>query len=108
MVKLSAFIGMCIFLLIISGNVAALSSLDYEPYLFTKDINIEFANVSEYSDIEYSISWLTYEEKVELIQKQRSFIVLIGIVFSIFAIFCLTLLIGFYVSEKKREKNEKE
>ena len=98
MVKPHVFIGMCILLLLIMNS----SALEY-PTIYLEN-GEEIANLSKYN----GVVELTDEEKSEVREKQRSFIVLIGMVISIFTIFCLTLLIGLYVSEKKKGKSEKK
>ena len=84
-------------LLIVTNSTA----LEY-PTIYL-DNGEEIVNLSKHTNVE-----LTDEEKNEVREKQHSFIVLIGMAISIFTIFCLTLLVGFYVSEKRREKNEKD
>jgi len=97
MVKPHVFIGMCILLLLIMNS----SALEY-PTIYLEN-GEEIVNLSQYSNIE-----LNDEEKAEIREKQRSFIVLVGMMISIFTIFCLTLLIGLYVSEKRKGKSEKK
>jgi len=78
------------------------SALEY-PTIYLEN-GEEIANLSKYN----GVVELTDEEKNEVREKQRSFIVLVGMMISIFTIFCLTLLIGLYVSEKKKGKSEKK
>ena len=92
MVKLYPFVGTCILLILMMTNSSAFTYLDNGE---------EIANLSQ--NIE-----LSDEEKAEIQEKQRSYIVLVGMAVSVFTIFCLTLLVGLYVAEKKREKNDKK